>query len=269
MKIYNVLIGIAIIITILMFSLPQLTGTIFVNNQKDNIPTDWLSALLLKHEKKSKLYTYKIPATTKAIKIIGNNKYNTFSLAHIAINENKETQIVTLYEDNDIRFSTIADTLVIKNTGQYTPSLTLDIDSNTQTIIMDDFAYGIIHPSKTVTFDLTIENNSAVILLSNDNQNIKNIDIKGQSTLDLRNCCVMPTINLQVNNSMVYVDPQNNIDSLKVNLIGKSNIKNGSINQQNMSYSSNDFEHIKTELGIKNAQINIYPTGNLKYYNLK
>lgn len=265
MKIYNILIGIAIVLTIVIISIPQLTGTEFVNNEEERIPSDWLSELILKSEKKYTLSYYQIPNNTKVIKIIGSSK-NTSGHSWIEMKTDNDSQNVSSYQLENFIFRSSNDTLIIKEDDtKFGGSLTLSINSNIKKIILNNLSLlTTLMPPKSAKFELTIENNSNIILNAQQNINLNSIDVKGKSTLTLTNC-FMPNLDLQIDNSMVNVDDRNNIDSLKANLIGKSNIKKRNNVNEHDTYK---FEETKKALNITHPQVNIYPTGNLHYYNL-
>lgn len=265
MKIYNYLIGAGIILTIMIISIPQFTGTVFVNNREDRIPTDWLSKILLKAQKPFKTpENYKIPKNIKAIRIIGSQKKG-YEYSNIEFKKNNGPQDISSFYLNEFTFSINKDTLLIKaNDTKYNHSLNVNIDSDVKNVIIDNYGFAEVVIDQYINFDMTIENRSEILLSGQENMLIKNIEIKGESTLTLSHCSI-PLMNLKVVNSMVYVDPLNHIDSLKANLIGKSNIKK----QKTVSvYVTNSNNNSKQALSTELAQVNIYPEGNLKYYTI-
>lgn len=253
----------------MVIAIPQLTGTAFVNNLQDKIPQDWLSAFVLKNEKQLNVSSYEIPNTIKVIKIIGSNDHpNSLGHSFLFICEKKEKSSLSSDALEALNITQNADTLIIKNNRPYNQSLTLDLDPKIKTLIIDNLKNGIIHPTNNVKIDLVIQDQSGITFEGNDNQAINTILVKEQSTLNLTKCCILPTMNLEIDNSMVFIDPENKIDSLKANLIGKSNIKLVDNNRPNTHKTDNSIGNNKTKSLSKDSQINIYPTGNLKYYNI-
>lgn len=265
MKTYNLFIGIGTLITILIMSIPQLTGTAFVINKEKREPADWLSSYLLKKERLRKQESYNIPNNIKAIKITGNNQ-DFISYSEIKTIENNHTPAVHFYNHEAYNFSYSQDTLLIqaRKDGNY-GNLILEIPTQVNQLIFDNFRVGKLLPSKTIAFKLHVKNKSDVILENKLNSHIKNITIKGQSTLTLLNCFT-PIIDVQIDNSMVYVQPNNHIDSLHAHLIGKSNIKKRTKSSTHENYNDKTLEELKTTSGVQQTKVNIYPIGNIKYY---
>lgn len=262
MKIYTILITASITLTILLIATPQLTSTIFVNNKKERIPTDWLSALILKFEKPIKKQSYSIPTSTKFIKIIGNNNY-LFGYSTMNISTNNQYPKISSYELDHTQFTMNKDTLLVKiKEGHINPSLALELSSNIKNIVLKSIGIVKLIPTEKLSLDLTIENKSDIILSGERKSSLKNITVKDKSTLTLTHC-IVASFDMKIYNSMVYVDPLNAIDSLHASLIGKSNIKK---QKQPRNYVDNNFESLQNEK--QQMYVNIYPTGNLNYYKL-
>jgi hypothetical protein len=246
--------------------IPQLTGTVFVNNLEEQKPVDWLSAQMLKLKKESSTaIQYDIPDQIRTIKIAGAVQYPNSS---ISIRQNDRLDRQMIYNTNNDYFAVVlnvvGDTLVITGAqdGRLLPPLTLYVDSNIHELVLNNQRSTNIHINHKLPLDLKIENNSDISLRGNRNTKLKKISISGQSTFSLSHCFT-PVIDMQIDNSMVYVDLFNNIDSLKANLVGKSNIK-----LSNTGYNDDDAKILMEEFNITKYSANIYPTGNLVYYNI-
>ena len=264
MKIYTILISASIALTILLIAIPQLTATVFVNNKKEKIPTDWLSELILKFEKPIEKQSYSIPTGTKVIKITGNNNY-LFGYSTMNISANNRHPKISSFELDHLLFTTNKDTLLVKiKEGYFNPSIALELSSNTNNIVLNNIGIVKLLPTDKPSLELAIENKSDIILSGEHQFSLKNITVKDRSTLTLTHC-IVPNIDMKIYNSMVYVDPLNAIDSLRASLIGKSNIKR---QKQTSNYVDNNFESLQLEKEKQQMYVNIYPTGNLSYYNL-
>lgn len=258
MKKHIIFIAIAAIISIVVLGIPQLTGTVFVNNPEEKKPVDWLSAQVMKFGKENNEKQHDIPAHIRHIKIGGAENHGRIYVLH-----NSKPHI-RYHGHNDyfnLKISIDKDTMIIAN-GASLPALSLYIDSNITKLTFSNTKDAEVHINHTLPLDLTVENQSDINLRGNRNTSLKQIDVSGQSTFTLGHCFT-PVIDMQVDNSMVYVERFNHIDSLKAHLIGKSNIK-----RIHTAVIDTNEEILLKEFNVISQHIFIYPTGNLKYYNL-
>lgn len=260
MKTYPIFIGIALVLTILTIGLPQLSGNIFVDSYETKVPKDWLSAQLLKYHKEIPEITYQIPANIRTICFQGGNptQYHFRSAMYIKSGQRPH---ISYREGNKLTFSIADDSLHVFVENEYMPSLTLYIDSNVHNLVYDNIKRTEVHVNQTAPLRFSVQNKSDIAIRGNRNLQLQQMLVKEESTLSL-NHCFTPTIDMQIDNSMVYIDPLNNIDSLRAHLIGKSNIKR----QNTLIFEeSNDFEILKKELNITKSNVSIFPTGNTYY----
>ncbi|HMR18737.1 MAG TPA: hypothetical protein PKA53_05520 [Sphingobacterium sp.] len=262
MKTYIIFAAIAAFSTIAIMSIPQLTGKVFVNNRKEQKPVDWLSAQVLKFQKKHGTVTYDIPAHIHTIKIIGGAEH---PYGQISVQKDKRHVIYSTHDGYfDALLTIVQDTLIIAGAenNKPLPSLTLYIDSNIHKLILNNQKTKDLHINHKLPFEILVENQSDVFLRGNENTKLTKMSVSDRSTFSISQCFT-PTIDMQIDNSMVYVDLSNNIDSLKANLIGKSNIK--------LTYTMETKYSARTsieESHITKSNVNIYPAGNLEYYHL-
>lgn len=258
MKKHLIFITIAAISSIVVLGIPQLTGTVFVNNEKEKQPVDWLSAQILKFRKENKEMRHEIPAHIRHIKIGGAKNHG-----HIYVRQDS-IQHIRYQRHNDYVKAEITidkDTLIIAN-GASLPYLSLNIDRNITKLIFNNAKNTKVHINQTLPLDISITNQSDIYMRGNRNRNLDKISVTGMSTFTLSHCFT-PVIDMQIDNSMVYIDLFNNIDSLKAHLIGKSNIK-----LSGTPLIDNDANLLMKEFDVTKYSANIYPTGDLSYYKV-
>lgn len=258
MKKHYIFIAIAIFSSIIFFSVPQFSGTVFVDNSEDQQPADWLSAIVYKYKEQDE-QQYHIPDHIRHIKISGAGE----RLGNIHVFQDTHQSIINTKNNNtyEAQISIHKDTLIIPN-GAALPGLKLNIDSRIKNLIFSAAKDAELHIHHRLPLEISVEDQSKIYMRCNRNIALNKINVSDQSTFTLSHCFT-PVIDIQVDNSMLYVERFNHIDSLKVNLIGKSNVKR--ISSQVIDA---DEEVLLKEFNIKSQHLFIYPTGNLKYYNL-
>lgn len=120
--------------------------------------------------------------------------------------------------------------------------------------------YTDMHINHTLPLDLFVTDKSNVILRGNYNTSLHKMYLSSESVLTISHCFT-PVIDIQIDNSMLYIDQLNHIDSLKANLVGKSNIK-----RINDKYETDDFTALMKKFNIEHNEVHIYPTGNKEYF---
>jgi len=266
MKTYYIFVAIPLLLTFLFVGTPQFTGKVFVNNDKERKPTDWLSALLLRNEKFPESKDHFITDNVKVIKIIGSQS-QTSSYHHIRfekIKSDNQSQSFSINEfsinnSSKLEFKINQDTLIFDNNRNYHTSLVFYLNNTNKNVVFENVKNGTIHNSLSDNLILILDKGS-VLSLQEMTYPVKKIDINDGSNLSVFSCN-LNKLELNINNSMVYIDPINNIDSLHANLIGKSNIKLQ--NTLPKYFMMENYEEVK-----QNSKVNILSRGNLEYYNL-
>ena len=263
LKKYHILLALFCTIWFLTMAIPQVTGTAFINNYKDLKPKDWLSGILIKGYKKNTILNHTIPENIKIIKLVGNNLKGMNYHIDIIDAIDKENNISYDFK-SIIDFPIKDDTLVINIKSGYVNSFALAVDSSIIGIVIDGLSNPTIHSNQKNELTLSVQNKSDIIISGNTNKNIRHITVDGQSTLSLINTFTS-IIDIEIKNSMVYIDYLNHIDSLKANLIGKSNIKKKEVTVWRDD-AKNKYNESKKELNINDTHVNIYAKGNLEYF---
>ncbi|MCA5004509.1 hypothetical protein [Sphingobacterium bovistauri] len=261
MKTYYIFVAIPLILTFLVLGIPQFTGRVFVNNHIEAKPSDWLSALILKTEKAPELpKQHEISSEIKVIKIIGNSNQMSFNNHFRFEKPAPQLETFSINESANIKIRTVQDTLFIEqDKGDFYTSIVFFLKDINRSIIFQNIKNGTVHNYVSNNYKLTFDNCSE-LTLAYVKDLLGPIDVNNGSSINIFSCN-LNKLDLNIDNSMVNVDQINNIDSLNANLTGKSNIKIRNVNH-NRFYVENQ------EQALKNSKINIYPTGNLSYYNL-
>lgn len=252
-------------LTFLLFAVPQFTGKAFVNNEKERKPIDWLSALLLQNEKFPQTKEHLISDNVKVIKIIGAQNQTSlhYHIRFEKIKSDSQSFSINEFSINDsskLKFKINQDTLIFENNnGDFPTYLEFYLDNTNKTVIFENVKGGNIYNKLSNNLHLILDKRS-MLTLQEMRDSVNQIDIYDGSNLSVFSCNVNK-LELNINNSMVYIDPINNIDSLNANLIGKSNIKLQ--NTLPKYFTIENYEQVKQK-----SKVNIYARGNLEYYNL-
>lgn len=269
MKKYYIYAIISILTTIVYFGTPQLsTGKIFINNIEEQKPTDWLSAIIKQffYETESNHPTYHIPKNIKTIVFQGKvGQITSSNLSQIyLLNDASISNQIKNINDSHIKYSIKNDTLILK-IDERNLYKHVYIDSTIQDLVFDNVKKTEVSNNQPYPIKFHLTNRSDITISGNTNRKLNKFNVNEQSTLNL-NYIFTPSVNINIENSMVYIDPLNNIDSLHAHLRGKSNIQIK--NTLKEWQRGEQFEKIKQYLQIDKTSLNIFATGNLEYYNI-
>ncbi|WP_149913128.1 hypothetical protein [Sphingobacterium cavernae] len=266
MKKNKLLFASAFLLWLLYINIPQLRGTVYLSGDT-NKPKDWLSALNLKFKSNE---NFEIPKniTTIYLKGTGHDFENKYSEIKIS-NKTKDNGTIT-YKDNNVNFSVQNDTLIIHLKNSRNNELHILINNTIKCIVADNIKAKELLIDNTLPLEYILGNKSSLdINYSNTAVPLKfKIEDKSAIGFSINSAS---SIDMQIINSMAYIRPNSNIDSLNVNLIEKSNIIFQDEYTREMYNTYNGLivgSGSSTTGGNAPLPNKLIINGNLKYYNL-
>ncbi|MHC8948045.1 hypothetical protein [Sphingobacterium hungaricum] len=227
MKKSNIYFSIAILIMLAFAFFPPLLGNIRIKER--DVPADFLSAYWIKtfdYKTSSKL-----PDNIQFIRVEGNENY-------VQLNVNRsDSTVLNSPRPDQYEFEVKNDTLILKT---FKKDMTFYIQSKQEIKSVDiRNTYAYLNVPNQDSLIILGEDKSKIDMSHNDNDTSKFskifVKLKSESRLYFRNV-KSEKIDIVLENSVFNYDSKLNVDSVSVNLVGKSTVK---------SQNSDEVQHVK------------------------
>lgn len=273
MKKSKLLFAFVIMLLLSYIYVPQLRGTIYLSKDTHE-PKDWLSSLTLKLSSND---NFEIPKNISTIYLTGKGLHAENRYSKIKISDKRKTKNLIEYKNNDLNFTAKNDTLFIDLANNYKEEFNIFIDSTIKCMIADNIKSKELNLETDLPIEYIVKNKSNIDISRIDSYDPLNYNqvkfkmtAKGNSTVGLT-LGFKEHANIHIVNSMVYIRQDSQIDTLRVDLLEKSNIIFQDRYRQYRYSTINGFI-----VGIGSSSSGGTPPipnkliidGNLKYYNL-